>query len=191
VRLAEDNGFRLVDVRVTYDKHLRSAPLFGDGDCQAIIRPYVQDDIPMLRAIARASYHLTRFYYDLHFPRHLCDALYETWIEKSCNGYANTVLVAEIQGQAAGYITWHLLGRSTGQIGLIGVGSDWQGMGLGQELLHAALHWLAERGMTHAAVVTQGRNCQAQRLYGRCGFLVKSVQLWYHRWFLSRGATNV
>jgi hypothetical protein len=39
-------------------------------------------------------------------------------------------------------------------------------------------------------VVTQGRNSKAQRLYERCGFLTRSVQLWYHRWFMPRGATR-
>ena len=32
-------------------------------------------------------------------------------------------------------------------------------------------------------VVTQGRNIAGQRLYQRCGFLTRSVELWYHKWY--------
>jgi len=114
--------------------------------------------------------------------------LYETWIEKSCKGYADAVLVAELQGWPVGYISCHLLDQAEGQIGLFGVSADFQGKGLGQKLVNESLRWFAEQGMRQVTVVTQGRNCRAQRLYQRCGFLTRSVQLWYHRWFRSRGA---
>jgi hypothetical protein len=31
-------------------------------------------------------------------------------------------------------------------------------------------------------VVTQARNVPAQRLYQKCGFITRSVELWFHRW---------
>jgi dTDP-4-amino-4,6-dideoxy-D-galactose acyltransferase len=45
------------------------------------------------------------------------------------------------------------------------------------------LDWGREQGLSLIHVVTQGRNCRAQRMYGRCGFLPDTLQLWYHRWF--------
>jgi hypothetical protein len=33
--------------------------------------------------------------------------------------------------------------------------------------------------------VTQGRNLAAQRLYQRTGFLIRDLQLWYHKWYLT------
>lgn len=183
VKLAEDNGFRLVDMRVTLEKQLNGMPVAEKGTCQGIVRPCTLDDISALRAIARVSHRDSRFYYDPNFPIPLCDALYETWIEKSCNGYADAVLVAELQGRPAGYISCHLLEPAKGQIGLAGICADSQGKGLGQSLVNESLRWFAERGVTHVTVVTQGRNCKAQRLYQKCGFLTQSVQLWYHSWF--------
>jgi dTDP-4-amino-4,6-dideoxy-D-galactose acyltransferase len=183
VRLAEDHSFRLVDIRMTFENRLESALDSKVGGSQAIIRPFMPEDLPDLRAIARVNFRLTRFYFDPNFPESLCDALYETWTEKSCSGYADAVLVAEIGGQAHGYITCHLFDQNLGKIGLVGVGADWQGKGLGRDLVSSSLRWFAERGVRKAEVVTQGTNPGAQRLYQKCGFMTQSVCLWYHRWF--------
>jgi hypothetical protein len=32
--------------------------------------------------------------------------------------------------------------------------------------------------------VTQGKNIAAQRLYQKNGFLIRDLQLWYHKWYL-------
>jgi ribosomal protein S18 acetylase RimI-like enzyme len=182
VELAEDNHFRFVDIRLSLEREVKGVSVSDDARFQGMIRPNMPDDVPALLAIARESYRWTRFYYDSRFSRSRVDALYERWTEKSCNGYADVVLVAEVQEQAAGYISCHLLEGNKGQIGLLGVGMHWQGIGLGQALVNASLRWFADQGTTCVTVVTQGRNCQAQRLYQRSGFLTRSLQLWYHRW---------
>jgi dTDP-4-amino-4,6-dideoxy-D-galactose acyltransferase len=196
VRLAEDNSFRLVDIRLTLDMHLAGegermpnqsgTPHREDATGTALIRPHRPADIPSLRAIAASGHHDSRFYYDPNFPNVRCDALYETWIEKSCNGYADMVFVAELRGQAEGYVSCHLPSEREGQIGLVGIAAHAQGRGLGQKLVNEALKWFHEQGVGHVTVVTQGRNASAQRLYQRCGFVTREVQLWYHRWFQRR-----
>jgi len=183
IRLAEDNGFRLVDIRVTLDKVLQDIPIIREEASLVAVRLFKPEDIPALRAIARTSYHDSRFYYDPNFPKHLCDFLYETWIEKSCDGYADAVLVAELEGQPVGYVSCHLLSQREGKIGLVGVSAHSRGKGLGQRLMSESLRWFSQRGVRQVTIVTQGRNCTAQRLYQQLGFLTKSVQLWYHRWF--------
>ena len=135
--------------------------------------------------MARTNHRDTRFYYDGHFSVEAADRLYETWIERSCTGYADAVLVAERDGQLAGYITCDLH-DSYGQIGLLGVGEGWQGQGIGSTLINGALHWLSTRGVDKVQVVTQGRNLRAQRVYQRCGFVSAQLELWYHRWFTQK-----
>lgn len=185
VRLAEDTGFRLVDIRTTLERQLDGARPVQGATGEGIIRGCAPGDIPPLRLIAGAAHRESRFYNDPNFPRELCDALYATWIDKSCRGYADTVLVVELDGQPVGYVSCHLRGESGGQIGLFGVGAASQGKGLGGTLVYASLDWFASRGVTRVTVVTQGHNVKALRLYQRCGFLVHSVQLWYHKWFLT------
>jgi dTDP-4-amino-4,6-dideoxy-D-galactose acyltransferase len=185
IQVAEENGFRLVDIRITLDTRIEE-PLKFDSDKLAIsIRPSTPDDIAALRAIARVSHCDSRFYYDLHFPQSRCDDLYEMWIEKSCNGYADTVIVAEVDDQIAGYISCQITDPhlAVGQIGLVAVGPEARGMGIGYELVRESLRWFSKHQVQQVIVVTQGRNSKAQRLYQRCGFLTRSVQAWYHRWY--------
>ncbi|MBE0689028.1 MAG: GNAT family N-acetyltransferase [Anaerolineae bacterium] len=180
VVLAEEYHFQLVDIRVTLTLDGKQAqPHPGPAPH---VRIAAAEDIKALQAIARESHLDSRFFYDSHFPRERCAALYALWIEKSCTGYADAVLVFDDGGGAAGYITCHLDTKTSGRIGLVGVAQDQQGKGAGSALVSTGVDWLMQAGATTLSVVTQGRNVRAQRLYQRKGFVTESVQLWYHRW---------
>jgi ribosomal protein S18 acetylase RimI-like enzyme len=133
--------------------------------------------------IARGSFQLSRFYFDENFPEEACDAMYQIWVKKSCQGYADTVIVAEKDGKAVGFITCSLENEEAGSIGLVGVDENSRGMGVGRALINAALQWFANRSVKSIHVVTQGRNIPALHLYQSHGFMIKSVQIWYHKWF--------
>lgn len=179
IRTAEDLGFRMVDVRITLERRgpARSTEPAG-GDI--LIRPAEERDLPILTSLARENHADTRFYYDGRFPRERCDALYAAWIENGVRGQADRVLVPEIDGQAAGYITCHREGPP--RIGLLGVGPAAQGRGIGGRLIRAALAWFAGERIERVSVVTQGRNVRAQRAYQREGFQTSAVEVWYHGW---------
>lgn len=176
LRLAEENGFHLTDVRVTLESGAERADPAPAG-----VRPFQEGDRAALRSIARAGHRDSRFYYDGHFPPQRCDDLYDTWIDRSVDGFADATLVADVDGLAAGYITCHR-DEGEGRIGLLGVDLAYQGRALGQALVKTALGWFSQAGFTRVSVVTQGRNARAQRLYQRCGFLTRSIRLWYHWW---------
>jgi dTDP-4-amino-4,6-dideoxy-D-galactose acyltransferase len=176
--IAGANGFKMADIRYTLASSLESEA----GSVEAV-RAFEESDLPVLREIAALSHRDSRFYHDPGFPNQRCDELYETWIERSCHGFADTVLVAEHHRQTAGYVSCHLQPNGIGAIGLLAVADRARGVGLGRQLVAAALRFFAEAGCNHVNVVTQGRNCSAQRLYQNCGFRSASMELWYHRWF--------
>jgi len=182
---AEDAGYHLVDVRMTFKQKLLDARSSDGLSTGLVIRPARPKDIPALREIGRVSYTLSRFYFDQGFARQRCDELYALWVEKSCQGYADEVLVAEVEGQPGGFITLKTIleGEPHGEIGLVGISSQAQGRGLGPRLVEYGLAWFASQGLPAAEVVTQGRNLRAQRLYQRAGFVTEMVRLWYHKWF--------
>ena len=184
-RLAERNGFFQTDVRMTFERALSENDLISSP--REAVRLAREEDFSALRAIARAGHRDTRFYFDEHFERTKCDLLYETWIANSFNGFAQAVLVAEVDGKAVGYITCHLRGQEA-KIGIVGVATGRQGAGLGTKLVQHFLSWSVRQGARRATVVTQGRNVAAQRLYQRNGFVTASFQLWYHRWCTGRPA---
>ncbi len=187
MRTAEEHGFELVDIRVTFE-----CRLLGPGGQKSVqerstvpIRSVCSEDLPALQALARTAHNDTRFCSDSHFSRSRVDALYSTWIALDCQGRADKVFVATSpNNEPLGYITCHLdSAMKQGQIGLVGVGEAARGKGLGRSMVRAALDWLASQDAQKITVVTQGRNVAAQRLYQRCGFLTLDVQLWYHKWY--------
>jgi len=177
IRLAEENGFRFVDIRMTYERSLVAQECQPEG-----IRIVKPTDIPYLKRLAGQSFAGSRFYNDSHFAKQKCDELYATWLERSCSGYASAVLIAEREDRPAGFITCSLQGSNEGAIGLLAVDREFQGTGVGRALVTAALRYFFDHEMTRATVVTQGSNTASQRLYQRCGFVARSVQIWYHRW---------
>jgi ribosomal protein S18 acetylase RimI-like enzyme len=173
---AERNGFALMDVRVEL---ARAAEREQVGPS---IREARDDDRQALRRIASSSHGVTRFYADPRFPNDRCDDLYDTWIRRSLEGWADGVLVAEADATAAGYVSCHLSER-TGSIGLIAVDTAARGSGLGVDLARGAVAWCAERGAETMTVVTQGRNVAALRTFMRAGFAPSSLDLWFHKWY--------
>lgn len=178
-RLAQELGFRLVDLRVTLRAGIDNRVPAARDDR---IREAVPGDVPALEAIARTSHHDTRFYADRQFDPRRCDDMYAHWIAKSCRGDADIVFVAEHDGQPAGYMTGHIAPDGSGSIGLVAVGAAARGHGRGAALVSAVLDWFASRNVRRVTVVTQARNAAALALYQRSGFHVSRVDLWYHCW---------
>lgn len=171
---AEEAGFRLTDVRVELARRAADEP--------SSVRAARSEDEAPLRGMARANHRITRFYADPNFPDERCDDLYETWIARSLEGWADAVLVAESEGRPAGYVSLHDR-DGTGSIGLIGVDADSRGRQLGRDLVLGAVRWCAERGLADVTVVTQGRNVPALRTFESCGFRTTDVGLWFHKWY--------
>jgi dTDP-4-amino-4,6-dideoxy-D-galactose acyltransferase len=180
VQLAELQGFQLINIRVTLAARLLNtyAGTWNDDG----IREAAPEDIPALREIAGHSCTDSRFYQDGRFPAFLCDEMYRGWIEKSCHGYADIVLVAEQDARPAGYICCHLKEDGSGQIGLMGATGGMKNQAVVRQLVHHALCWFQEREVRDITVVASGSNITAQRLYQRSGFLTRGTQLWYHLW---------
>jgi ribosomal protein S18 acetylase RimI-like enzyme len=182
VRALEEQAFVRVDERVTLAAHTANRqdvriPAGGE------LGVWNEEDIAALRTIASRNHTDSKYYADGHFPAAKCDELYAIWIENSCHGFANHVLVARQSGAPVGYITCHLRGSGRGQIGLLGVGEAGRGKGWGQALVRSSLNWFAGQGASDVIVVTQGRNAAAQALYQKCGFEICSEQWWFHKWF--------
>jgi dTDP-4-amino-4,6-dideoxy-D-galactose acyltransferase len=166
----DPEGFRMVDERVTF----RWDAQLVEGTSESV-RAFEPADLEQLETIARCSHRDTRFYHDPEFARERCDDLYATWIRRSCQGWADAVMVAIDQGRPAGYLT--CTGNS---IGLVAVAEGTRGRGLGKQLVTAAQRYLYASGAAYAEVVTQGRNQAALKLYSGRGFQVVNTKYWYH-----------
>jgi dTDP-4-amino-4,6-dideoxy-D-galactose acyltransferase len=186
---AEASGFRFMDLRVTLENgSVHGRPPVRDRTDGARIRAATADDAPVLGQIASESYRFTRFYADTGLPDDRCDELYRTWIEQECRGQADAVLVAEIDGRIAGYISCAMdPSAHQGTIGLVGVTESFRGRGVGSFVLSEALAWFNDHEATSVSVVTQGRNSAALQLYESQGFRISDGGLWFHKWFTPSG----
>jgi len=182
VKAVEAHGFHLVDIRVTKERAMAALAEVTPSWDESRVRTATQADIPILKALARVSHGDSRFCVDKNFGPDRGSDLFEEWIEKSCNGWADAVLVASYKGRPAGYISCHGDTPQLGRIGLLAVADEAQRQRFGVALVEAALAWFKQREVARVSVVTQGRNIIAQRLYERCGFRTHAVQLWYHHW---------
>jgi len=180
VQLAEGSSFRFVDIRLTLK--LSSFPAETKESADYGVRLFEEADLDSLKVIARQSHSDSRFFFDGGFPQERCETLFETWIERSCRGWARAVFVVDVDGKAAGYCTCHIEG-GVGSIGLVALAAHAQGRSVGRHLIAAAISYAQHQGISELKVVTQGRNIRAQQLFQKSGFATDSVMLWYHKWF--------
>lgn len=186
VRLAEENGFHLVEVRMIYERRLAdwnpgSRPHTAPD---VRVRRSLPSDLPALQEIAKNSYVDSRYYFDPGFRKEQWQAFYAFWVKKSIAGSADLALTAEIGGEIAGYITG-LVDRekNEGIYELTGVKESARRLGVGQELFRSGIDWFVEQGVPYIWVATQGRNIATQRMIQRDGFISRACRLYYHKWF--------
>jgi GNAT superfamily N-acetyltransferase len=178
VSLAEQRGYRLMDLKVTFEANPAEAPRVAAASRMSEVRRAVPEDIAGLRAIARSSHRPTRFYNDPGFADAQCDELYATWIERSVRGAADCVFTVGPVGEPLVYSTCYRDGRA----GLAGVRADMRGRGYGMALYQARFDWSAAERVEKLGMVTQGGNLQAQSMLQRLGARLTGIGLWYHRW---------
>jgi len=183
-QLFEKSGFDFVGIRVTLEnkdiKKVYPLPSWPKQWRYLVgIRPSRPTDKIAVKAIAREINKSSRFFFDPHFSAK-APALYEAWIENSFQGYADEVLVAEINNEVAGYITIKIE-NDKGEIDLLGVDHKYQGMGLGYGLICKSFEWFLNKGVSDIMISTQGKNIKAIRLYEKVGFSVQSILGWYHQ----------
>lgn len=91
-------------------------------------------------------------------------------------------LLHERQGRLAGFC-WTKIHRdhepALGEIFVIGVDPDFQGIGLGRSLVIAGLDRLADRGLDTGMLWVEGSNEPAQRLYRSLGFTLHHLDRTY------------
>lgn len=68
-----------------------------------------------------------------------------------------------------------------GEVYVVGVDPDHQGLGLGRALTLAGLHWLVGQGLTQAMLYVEGDNAAAKATYGRLGFRLWDTDVMFYR----------
>lgn len=149
----------------------------GQADT-VVVRDAVSGDRAVLQQITRESFSTgTRFHADPTLPPEASTTLHERWIDNALSGdVADAVLVADVGGTPAGYITLRVrpdlarVGVRAAEIGLFAVSSTRRGLGLGRALLSSSLTWAREHQADLMLVDTEATNAPAVNCYMGFGF---------------------
>lgn len=195
IRVAEENNFHLVQIRVTLEKDIENWTIPPtqalDSKNQTGIRSATMEDIDALGEIGRSIFTYARFYNDPCFPVEKSQKLYETWTRKSVQGYTDQVLVLASAAQILGFVTCRVdRENAAGKIELIGLRADAQGNKFGQKLMLSAMEWFKSQQLKKVFITTQGANIAMQRVSQRLGFVTSQIQLYYHKWFINCHQAN-
>jgi dTDP-4-amino-4,6-dideoxy-D-galactose acyltransferase len=177
----ENLGFRMVDGILNFGRSLDD--LATESGALAV-RASEPQDIPALREIAGASFSIDRFHSDPVIGKDKADEVERAWVENSCQGLADCVLVAEVDGEPAGFTTLKLdrmaeskLGTKVGVVVLVAISPRHRRRGLAKALSLSSLRWFRAAGCRWAEVGTQAANIDAARVYQAAGFRLTSTSL--------------
>jgi dTDP-4-amino-4,6-dideoxy-D-galactose acyltransferase len=184
----EAAGFRTMDVQLTWmRKRVAGGPIIKDPS----IRGAMPADAESLSVLARETMREapTHFHLDHRLAADRVDALYARWAANSVtDSAADHVVVADIDGEIAGFTTAKLAGvggdpsERYGVIPLVAVAAKFRGRGVGQRVVAAALDWLDGEGAAASCIGTQANNFRAARLYARLGLRPVNAAVSMHRW---------
>jgi ribosomal protein S18 acetylase RimI-like enzyme len=125
----------------------------------------------------------SRYFKDKQISPKTSLQLYVTWIENSIfNGYANQCVLLMKDNRLAGIHTMKLK-NGTGVVDLIGLGKDFQNMGFGKTLLEEGIKWMQKQDVDTIEVITEAENIPATAFYQKNGFIMKDIELVYHKHF--------
>jgi len=179
----------LVDRKVTYQRKLSCAFTFGEikkpSNTFTVIEYPQLPANQQLRALALLGGGHSRFYVDPCISREKFESMYDIWINRSTlHEIADVVFVAMDSTNIHEYLGV-VTGSSKngiGKVGLMGVQKEVQGQGIGSLLITTLHEWMLSNDINISEVVTQKNNVQACKFYERSGYLLASLQHYYHFW---------
>ena len=147
-----------------------------------IISYPIQEPTPELIELAIESGKYSRFRIDNGFSEGIYEKLYTQWITNSTLRLnADEVFVYQTGNKIKGMITLTEK-QQIGNIGLIAVAPDSQGLGIGKKLVNRIIHYYHSKGIENLDVVTQNANKNACDFYKKIGFKILNIKNVYHFW---------
>ncbi len=140
-----------------------------------------------MAAVAAGAFqnYTSHYHADARLDQATCDAVYVSWAERACcdPAVAEVVLVAEWEGQIAGFGVLSRPDPHTGDGRLYGVAPAFHRKGIYRALMVHSQEWFRAHGCTHMLYSTQITNYVAQHQCIRLGFTMSHAYYTFHRWF--------
>jgi GNAT superfamily N-acetyltransferase len=180
------HGFLMMDTLVYYGFDLRRRPIPEDNG-KLLVRTLRPEDRDQVRNVAKEAFkgYMGHYHADRRLDRRKCDETYASWAERSCvpKAAADAVLVAEHNGDVAGFATLRLNSSEEVEGILFAVAPEWQGHGVCGSLMIHSLRWTAAQGAQRMIISTQVTNVSMQKVWCRVGFEPSHSYYTFHKWF--------
>ncbi|UPQ80525.1 GNAT family N-acetyltransferase [Flavobacterium azooxidireducens] len=165
----ELNGFEKThsETKVVYFKNLVN---LNPIDSQVIELSETNYSIKELNQLAFESGNHSRFKLDNRIENRKFEELYELWVKNSINkSFADEVFVNLHETIIAGFVSYKVV-DDYATIGLIAVSKEFQGIGIGKQLLCKVENELIKKGIYELRIPTQEENYQACGFYEKLGY---------------------
>jgi ribosomal protein S18 acetylase RimI-like enzyme len=190
----ERNGFLLMDTllvflfdsnRTPLDKVI--APASVDG---LSTRLATSEDMAELLPIAEKTFahHFGRYHADPRIPPGTATEVYREWVRSSFRGWADSIVVAEVDGKIAGFAIWknpsdlevkHAL--DIAHVSIAGVHSDFFGRGIFTSLAYEGMRML-QGVASHIEGATHINNYPVHRAWLKLGWRITGARHSFHKW---------
>lgn len=191
LRLLEKYGFSLISIRATYILYLKE---FLDNQFRLINTS--SKDIQIISGSERTNITRnqitefagvllpkSRYSKDEQISKQIGMNFFTTWIENSLyHHYAEKAFMAIKDSKIIGLVTVKIRYRRA-YLDLICVFPKYQKLGVGKLLLLQVIKYLLLRKIEILEASTQGENIQANIFYQRNRFILKNIELDYHKHF--------
>ncbi len=179
IDLATKNGFRLVEGEVVYEKCLSEHSSSTESlEYDNFIAG--RSSIDELNEIVTGLYVTSRFR-EPWFTSEEKDNFYRCWLENAVlSKFDDCCLVVRSGGMISGFVTLRISDQIA-TIGLIGVASPYQGLGIGKKLLSLAMRYSKAKFALSIKVSTQLSNLAASNLYSSTGFSAVDRSYWFYK----------
>lgn len=139
-------------------------------------------DISAISAAAGAAFRLSRFRPPWYQPQD-SERFYARWAEKAVLGTFDhlCLLIKSSSGETQGFVTLRQTAQGAARIGLLAVLPEWQGHGVGKQLMTAAKQWCVANSVSRLYVATQTSNLAALNLYIASGGKISRSAYWLYR----------
>lgn len=189
INFLENKGFRIMDIQSTYrfdiDKYKIDLSFLNPD---IIIRDAKDIDIMELTAISKESFEEYGHYFaDNRLDNKVCREIYDDWIRRSIidKNVADKVLVAEINGEIAGFLSFKIFEKNNMKFaagGLGAVSNKFRNKNVFSTLTLHGLIWGDSIGLNWEEHNVLNTNYSVNRVFSKLGFTIRNSYLTLHNW---------
>ena len=194
IHVLERHGFLLMDslLDFVFDYPSRSVSdvKASSPRAGANIRPAAEEDLAEAVVLAEKAFanYFGRYHADPRVPRAAATNFYREWVHSSFRGWADLILIAEVDNQMAGFGIWKKASALETQHGLrvahynlAGIHPDFSGRGLYSALAMEGMERM-QRFATHLVGPVHVSNFPVHRALLRLGWKIRGARYSFHKW---------